>query len=112
MNSVNILVALFLLVSGNNCRSSPPVFLLPFNSSLSSLSVCQRGTGTFHLQSGGFAIGVNGLGRMERRVPLSQTAICFMGDQCGPVGDDGLMSRHKTITVTGERCHATVSLLP
>lgn len=91
----------------------PSVFLLPFNSSLSSLSVCQRGTGTFHLLCGGFAIGVNGLGRMKRCVPLSDTAICFMEDQCGdPVGDDGLMSHHKTITVTGERRHATVSLLP
>lgn len=50
---------------------------------------------------------------MKRCVPLSDTAICFMEDQCGdPVRDDGLMSHHKTITVTGERRHATVSLLP
>lgn len=112
INSVNILVALFLLVSGNNRRSSP-LFSFPPSTALSLFFVCQRGTGTFHLQCGGFVIGVNGLGRMKRCVPLSDTAICFMGDQCGaPVGDDGLMSRHKTITVTGERRHAKVSLLP
>lgn len=108
-----LILLIFLSLSFSSSRGTiadPPLCL---NSSLSSLSVCQRGTGTFHLRCGGLAIGVNGLGRMKRCVPLSGTAICFMRDQCGdPVADDGPTSRRQTITVTAERHRTTASLLP
>lgn len=84
INSVNILVALFLLVSGNKRRSSP-LFSFSLSTALSlSLSFVCLSAGHRHIPSSvwGFAIGVNGLGRMKRCVPLSDTAICFMGDQC------------------------------
>lgn len=113
IHSANILVALFLLVSGNNRRSSP-LFSFSRPTALSLLCLSVSGAPAHSIFGvGGFAIGVNGLGRMKRCVPLSETTICFVGDQCGdPVRDDGLMSRHETITVTGEQRHATVSLLP
>lgn len=78
------------------------LFTTPTPLSSLCLSVYQWDITAFHLQCGGFVIGVNGLGRMKHCVLLSEIAIYFTWDQCGdPAGDDGLMSHDKTITVSG-----------